>query len=392
MNLKYKKILIGSFLLISVLSAEEKRLIPNNKNTVLTIRESQDEHFQKVWKKIKDDLAEGSELYEKQENAPIKTRIFGKDKKDIQEEIDSIINDIIDVLLDDNLLEYKEEISDINQEIEENNLNLMKYKEERISAPIKSYIHKTKDGYDKKIKNTNETLIILNHKIILIQQRLQQNFLNIGVNLNEEQIEALLSRVDSEDIIKISLIMNILKKVNKQISSLMQDTNENLIYAKRYYGMHLLSLSLVLKVQQDYIDKVERKYIPRIDKILVDIKKIIDKTFLKTRTEKDSNSLKIYKSNLEAQRLTQSVAYTYRKQLLDSIKKMKEAKTTTTNKLLLAENTYTTVSLSSGLYAIVSETQLMFEEITKLQMPDIIPFENIQMEKKYKELTLKLLD
>ena len=251
-----KKTLIVSILMFSFLHAEGNFISLNNDNKTFETKKFQDEHFQKIWKKLKKQLVKGSELYEKKETVPDNTILFGTDKKDIQEDIDEVINDIIDILLDNDFLEYKEDIANINEEINKKNEKLIKYQEEKISAPLKSLLHTTKKGYDKKIKNIKDELDILQNKIFLIQEHLQRNFFEIGVKLDKTQIEALLSRVDSNDIIQISLIMNILKKVNRQIAFLMKDTNENLMHAKRYYGMHLLSLSLIVKIQKQYISKI----------------------------------------------------------------------------------------------------------------------------------------
>jgi len=392
MILKTKTIFIFSILMISFLYGDTSIFLSNQDNKTFSTKEFQDEHFQKVWKKIRKKLVKGSQLYEKQKDVPENTILFGKDKKDIQEDIDEVINNIIDILLDDDFLEYKDDIANINEKIEAKNKKIIQYQEERVSAPLKSLFHTTKKGYDKKIKNINDELTILKHKIILIQQHLQSNFLEIGVKLDKTQIEALLYRIDSSDIIQVSLVMDILKKINTQISFLMKDTNENLMHAKRYYGMHLLSLSLILKIQQQYITKVREVYIPKIDKIIKEIKEVSDRTKLRIRQESNNNRKEIYKSNLKAQQLTNKVASLYRSQLLEAQIKMQKAQSTTRANLLVAENTYNTVSLSSGLYKIVSETQLMFDEISKIQMPDIIPFENIQIENKYKELTKKILE
>ena len=48
------------------------------------------------------------------------------------------------------------------------------------------------------------------------------------------------------------------------------------------------------------------------------------------------------------------------------------------------------VLLSSDLYSLISESQTMFNTITKIQIPHIVPFQNIQIQKRYKELTKTL--
>jgi hypothetical protein len=70
---------------------------------------------------------------------------------------------------------------------------------------------------------------------------------------------------------------------------------------------------------------------------------------------------------------------------------MQEAQEHTKKNLLLAENTFSTVSLSSGLYNLIRQSQMMFDKISRIQVPEIVPFENLQIEQKYKELTKQIL-
>jgi len=58
--------------------------------------------------------------------------------------------------------------------------------------------------------------------------------------------------------------------------------------------------------------------------------------------------------------------------------------------LKVSQNTYETVSLNADLYDLISESQEMFVTVSRIQVPDIVPFENVQIRKKYKELTQML--
>jgi hypothetical protein len=107
--------------------------------------------------------------------------------------------------------------------------------------------------------------------------------------------------------------------------------------------------------------------------------------------ERDDNRLFIYKENLKAQEFTKKVALEYRKNLLATIESIKRAYLESRKNLEVAKNTYDTVSLSSGLYNIINKTQMMFDRINKIQIPQIVPFENRQIKQKYRELTKQIL-
>ncbi len=366
--------------------------VKNSISKPKTSKDLKQERFDNIWNRIKDKLVEGSKLYSKKDKAPEKTYIFGEDKQDVQDDIDGVLNDIVEVLIDDDILKYKNKIEEANRKIEKNYENIAEYKEAKVGAPASSLIHTTKDGYDKKIKNAKDEIKILKNEIRIVKQTLKQKFKKIGVKLNAKQIDVLLSRVDGDDIIQMSVVVNLLQQITKQILALMKDSKEDLTQAKRYYGMHLVSVALIVNIQQKYVDKVNKVYLPKLDALTKKATSLIAKTESSIDSENDSNRRAIYQSNLKAQQMTYNVAQMYRKNLTESKNRVLEAMSISKKNLNLAENTYNTVALSKGIYDLITESQLMFKKISQIQMPEIVPFENMQVEKKYKELTKQIMD
>jgi len=366
-----------------------KDIYQSSNKEELSKEELQKQRFDKIWTKVHKKLSEGSLLFEKKNSSPESSWI-GTDKSDVQSEIDEVLNEIIEILIGDDLLEYKNQISDINEKINKNKINIIEYRNEKIAAPIDSHIYTTKKQYDEKIKDAKDEIKILENKIVLVQNKLKTDFNNIGVKLSVEQINVLLTRIDGDDIIQISLVMDILKQITNQIMVLMKDSNEDLSQAKRYYGMHLISLELIVYIQQNYINKVDEVFIPKIDKVIETSNKLINDTLKISKIEVDDRRKTIYEANLKAQKLTLEVANIYKKDLKNSRNNMKKAQKISMENLKLAHNTYETVLLNSDLYNLISQSQTMFNTITKIQIPDIVPFENIQIQERYKELTKTL--
>jgi len=347
--------------------------------------------FEEIWNKVRKKLVKGSKLYAQKEKAPNSTFIFGEDKEDIQDEINELLNDTIALLLNNDLMVYQEKISQLNKEIDKNELKLAEYKEERVGAPLKSMVHTTKEGYDEKIKNTQDEIGILKNRIRITKKHLKDRFEQVGVILNLEQIDVLLARADGHDIVQVSLVIDVIKQITEQILILMRESGEDLLQAKRYYGMHLVSLALVVYLQEQYIQRVNQVYIPKIDVIVNRASSIINQTELLIDREESQEREVVYRSNLEAQKFTKQVALEYKEELMLSKARMQEAQEQTQKNLILAENTFATVSLSSGLYNLISQSQMMFDKISRIQVPEIVPFENLQIEQKYKELTKQIL-
>ncbi len=350
---------------------------------------SKEEHMNKVWGSVYSDLEDSAKYIDKYKNAPDSTWI-GEDKEDIQEDINKMFEMIINGLIEDDILIYKTKIANLKKEISNNKSDILKYREKRVAAPNSSTLYTTKSDYDTKISETRNENNILENEITIIKNNLKNNFREIGVNLNSVQIDLLLSRVDGDDIIEISLIMETLKHITNQILKLMQDSKEELSQAKKYYGMHQVLLELVVYIQQKYIEKCNTDYIPKIDKIIIDSAQMAENTKRLKADEENTQRRSIYSSNLNAQLLTNKAANLYRNDIILSRNKMIEAQNISKANLKLSQNSYATVMLSADLFNLISQSQSMFEEVSKIQVPNLVPFKNIKLEQKYKELTEKL--
>ena len=378
----------------SVTKEKTKEVYSSAKDTIIskpkTPQEIKEEQFQETWESVFSKYREGTELLEKRLSAP-DSAWFRSSKKDYKEKIDEVINDILGVLTSQNLLEYKEEIEDKKEEIEKLKNRVLNYREKRVGAPKESLIYTTKDGFDKKIKDSRDEIAILENDIRIVKKNLEKSFKETGIELSSQQLDVLLSRVDGDDIIQMSVVMKVLNQITEQILLLMKESGEELSQAKRYYGMHLISWQLVHYIQQQYIDRVNQMYIPKIDRIIQKTEQMMNRTSSLIDREKEPEKRFIYQKNFGIQKETQKVAMVYRKQLLEAQNEMKKAQSVTKSNIKLSQNIYNTVSLSSELYSIISQSQKMFNAIAKIQMPKIVPFENMKIKKKYQEITGELL-
>ncbi len=67
--------------------------------------------------------------------------------------------------------------------------------------------------------------------------------------------------------------------------------------------------------------------------------------------------------------------------------KVLKAKSKAVDDYRLAYNTYQTVEVSSDLVNLLNTSQDSFEAVMNLQVPEIVPFESLEMQKKYQELS-----
>ena len=69
---------------------------------------------------------------------------------------------------------------------------------------------------------------------------------------------------------------------------------------------------------------------------------------------------------------------------------MQEALTLAKRDYRVAKNTFDTVKLSAELIRLMKSNQASFNALMNIQIPEIVPFKNIEMQKKFEELSLLL--
>ncbi len=361
---------------------EEERL-----NRLKSIKE---EHFNNLWSDVFDDLQELLALEEKYLKVP-NSSYLGADKKSVRDDIDEAIAKIYQILIEDDILNYKKQINRLHQKIATLKKDKKEYIEQRVTAPMKSIIETTKSGYDEKIADANIEIVAYKKSIQDITNGLQNSFATVGITLSSDEINIMLTKIYGDDIIQMSVVIGLLNQITQQLMALMQESDEELSYAKKYYGVFMVTLQVVVYTQQQYIDKVSHNFIPKIKNIIISSHAKVHKTTLLYREERDNNRKKIYKQNIKTQKFTIEVANLYLKELVALQSKLIKGQRITRDNLKLAKNTYETVSLSANLSNIMSDNKNIFNAVMKIQMPELIPFENREIESKYIELTNKMI-
>lgn len=351
----------------------------------------EDERFREIWGTAFSELEEGVVLVDEIEKAP-DSAFWGDDKKSLRKDLDKILDKTIVLLEDKSINEYREEIDEYNNKILISKNNILKYREEQITAPRNHAIKTTKEVFDTRIEQENKNIVGYEQIIKQIKVHFQERLSDIGIKLSQDQTNILLSRIDADDIIQMSVVFDVLKKITTQLMLLTESSGEEIKQAKKYYGMHVVLLELVDYMQQKYINMVDTVYLPKINQIIDKTVKINKQSIKQISQETNQQRISIYKKNVAAQELTLKTAKLYIKNLKNQQSKVISAQKIVRKDLALAQNTYNTVEVSAHLLSILRISQDSFDALISLQIPEIVPFENLKMQTKYQELSDLLKD
>ena len=355
----------------------------------LSVKALRERHFKEAWNRSLDDIAEAAKVAQQVRTLP-ESAWLGRDKKDAREDLHTLFERIVEALVGQSLREEQAKLADIKRRISENNEKIAHYKEAKIGAPLKSVVYTTKSEYDAKIAALQEENKALQRDIDYVKKRFADYFAQAGISLSPEQVDVLLTRVDGEDLIRLTSVMDTLGYITRQLGELMKESGESLEQAKRYYAMHEVLLELALYLQRHYVERCDEVYLTKLFDIEKRTEETIEKTLSLIKEEEEPARREVYERNLEALRLTLETAKRYEVDLIRSRDAVKKAMQTTLKNLRAAQNTYETVMLSSELYDLISQNRTLFKKIGQIQLPDIIPFDNLQIKKRYNEITRKL--
>ncbi len=352
-------------------------------------QEVAEERFSEIWSDALELLEEGLTVMQETKSAP-DSSFFKKDKKSLRTDFNEILDDIISLLNDPNIQDHRNEINSLRNKINETKQDITEYREKRVVAPRENMVKTTKSGYDQKIKDAKQDIIEFENHIEKIHLLLLERFKHIGLDLDLNQITVLLARVDSNDIIQMSAVFDVLKMITERFVELTQTSGEDIETARRYYGMQVILIETVIFMQDKYIEKMDNEFLPKLKVIILDTVALIRSTQKSISKTSAQDRKKVYKKNLEAQELTMEVALLYMGQLEDQREKVVVAKTKMVENLELAKNTYDTVEISAELLNLMNSNKESFDVIMSLQVPEIVPFENLEMKEEFQRLSMKM--
>lgn len=215
------------------------------------------------------------------------------------------------------------------------------------------------------------------------------NFSIYNVVISKEQAEVLLSRIDSGDVTRMTSVFVIVSQLTAQFSEAKEASGESTNTAQKYYAMYIGLLELQELIQSEYIERMDKSYLPGISSVKRDAEQLIAETQVLMKNM-PTEHLRSYEHNLQSQEFTVEVASIYEGALIEDRTRAIQAREIVRNLLRLAENTLKTVKVASDLVSLMKDSQGLYDEVMQLQTPSLVPFENLELKKEFQAVTEKL--
>ncbi|WP_200283921.1 hypothetical protein [Rhabdochromatium marinum] len=347
----------------------------------------QPDNFAELWSGALPPLEETLSLQEVQRDLP-EQAWFARDQRDAEQEIHQLLDQAVAALSLSPLQHERSRIAELHAQIEQSRADIARYRQERVGAPTQSLVKRTREDYDALIADEQQVIEDCQAQLQAIQRDFAGRLRAIGLELSDEQVEFLLATVVGDSMIDLGIVFDNVKTITVQLERLVRESGEDLVSARRYYGLYVVLLRALKHMHLDVEQRIETEYIPRIDDIRAQARDLSIETrqLLKAQPER----AQVLQANLEAQRMTIAAAERYRDYLAEQARQVRRAREALQRDIRTAWNTYETVRVSGELVALVQSSQQLIDGLLERQVPPLRPFENLEMKREFEKLTDQL--
>ena len=361
-------------------------------STIVTTEDKLPENIASNWDKLADTLNDTLTLKDKHEKLP-DNAWFGEDKASNSEKINKLLDRAVIILSGSDAGNSRAEAVKLRAKITSLRTELDKLRNERITAPEKTYLfwRNTKSKIDAKITSTENAIAQTEAEMTAMTANLSQELHKIGLELTDAQTDILLNSVTGEDILNNTVIFENVKAVVTKLEELSQQDTNTLEIMKRYTGMYLVLNDILIYTQEGLAHKIDAEYKPKLREVQKEAETLMREALSKSQNKAyTSLQRKSFSQNAQSNLTTIEAAKLYGK-LLDSQRAglMTSIKDLRLNRDL-ADNTYRTVRSSSELRLLIHSGLEAFDAVTGLTMPELKIFESGIMREEFDEINRRL--
>ena len=323
-------------------------------------------------------LGVGLQTLKQMQDAPPKAT-FGKDKAYYQGKMEGILQQVSQALNVSDINVLNNQIKDLNSKIS--------IEEGKIAALREQAAFGGKNT-DDEIAKEEKKIDAYSNQIGTIKDKFREDLAKIGIDLDDDQLDSLLASVIADDFISMSIVFNNIGIVTGKLGELMKNGNEDLSYAKKYYGMYALLLQTLDAIQTDFINKIENRYIPAVNRIKRDAN--LNITEAREGITSKRGDEQILARNIDSNQTTIKAADLYLKQLNQQRNSIKIRNQQIKKNLYAAQNTLKTVDTSYQMWGMMKKSITEFDQVAKLAPPQFIVFDNSQVKDAFEKMTVTI--
>ena len=309
---------------------------------------------------------------------------LGADKKSQRELIHDKVMKIRELLLSTNAQDIMKGVDKLDERISNIDKDIHKENAKSVFCWAKS---EQKDSALSKLREKRRNLMRERddavHKVLKEVEAL-------GLRLSGGAAEQCLFMVDARDLIDAVVVAKNIGMVVENLRVLM--TTGDVAAAKRYFGMYLTLVEVQKTCFDIYLDNCRNgEWHEKLAQIEADASELRQKALKSSQDMSFSEHQRAaFKRNAEVNEATLNAVGAYKKILSQHVDVIQAKADEAARMLLVAENSYRTVSLTDEFLSLIKANQDSFEALLQLQLPPIEIFSDTALQTEFASLTKRL--
>lgn len=344
------------------------------------------------WENLTGTLDEATVLREKQKRLP-ESSWLGADQQKTGAKIAKLLRRAQGILLSSETLKLADRSEEIKERLPRLYQRIEEYKNKRIGAPQKSY-----NPFVKTVKDCEETIAAaekdverLRDELAQIREAIAAELRGWGLKLTDAQADVLFSSVVGDSLLRNAVIFENVKGVTAQLTQLMAQNKDDTSIARKYYGMYVTLIDVLLDTQHGFVNKIDGEWRPQVRKISEGAAASLKEARAAlNRSDFSAAQKAIFRSNAASNEMTVKAAEQYLKLLDNQKASVQNCIRSIERDREVAANTYATVQHISDMNAVVQSSMQLFDMLAAMQLPEIQAFDSSGVRREFDEITRRL--
>ena len=352
----------------------------------------------KLFRNVLPTLESTLQLVDRHDELPADSRVpFKPDQKSNSVEINKLLDEAIEMLGVSEVSDYRDQIRAKTQAIADSHTKIADYRRQKVSAPYKRDQNRldkvnpfklSQESLDEQIEKEKAKIVRSEKEIIELKRSFAVELSKIGLSVDEAGVESLLSSVSGDDIVSMAVVFDNIKHLTTQLQQLTEESGEALDVAKRYYGIYVVMVKVMDRIQKTFVSDIEEVHIPKLNGFTAQADKNVQEA--KALIQSGGGDTQTLQTNIESNLLTRQTARLYIDYLKQNVALIESENRAAQRNLATAMNTYDTVKLSSDVAALMNTGRKNFDTLMRLQVPTLREFGNDAMRREFQRLTNEL--
>lgn len=351
-----------------------------------------------LWSKISPDLEKALTIYDMKESpsTPDSTWIpLRESKASCQRDLDKILDKLLEVLEMCGAVGYRERIRSLQADITTSNGRIGLCRERMPSAPSEASLNPveglwtgSREGLMDQIADENDRIAEREGQIGSLKTAFHEHLQALGVDLSPEEADSFLLR-PQDGVVSIAAVITNIGRLTEQLQRLVDQSGENPSHTKKYYGVYVLLVLAVDRIQKHFVNEVDENFIPKLGRYEEEAGENIARA---QALISSGGSKELLLGNISAGMRTIEACRIFADTLRDQKRTIADRNRETQRTLAEAANTYKTVRLSLDVAELIGQCQAAFRALRELRLPPLRTFQNVQLNDEMQRLAERIVE